>query len=503
MSIEQTIAKARATIALFKDEDGGGEGDDGGGVDDENRDAGGRFSGASSSADAAGGGGKGGKGGKDKGGGGKGPKLKKPSATPLQSPGSHLNPAPSGMRKPGTVAPTGKDAAPAPAPSPSSPQDAPQPPIMRPSPFPAPGQPPPRRLPHVKPRPAAAPKVDVVRLAKSTLGRVRLARALDQAAVSTFVMKAALGKDYNPEQSRDEGGRFGSGGGGAQPAPTRPAAAAPETSRPDGKPYYQPPPEIGDANHPNARAEPPTRGSDYQEGTRTDPKMWEQYEPGGNHFYSGDDEAPQTDHAWPTARGDASKADELIGHIGGKMVNGPDYRQLATDTVRQVAQDNPLAHWVLEAHPLPTLTVSPIQGSDRANGTYSDQYKEIRINATQLDPKTFKQIEGSFKMGESWSLNAGARTPEERAQGTFLHELGHHVATAPGVRDVMLDAWNKREASGAYAAASQYARTNADEYFAESWTAYNRDRDGFKEHDFAGHEMIERSLAVLERMRPG
>lgn len=278
-------------------------------------------------------------------------------------------------------------------------------------------------------------------------------------------------------------------------------AEQPASTRPDGKPFYKPPPEPGAADHPWQREAPPVQAADYQEGTRTDPKMWEQDEPGGRYFYSGGDEPAYTAHEWPTPKTDP-ELDRLVpgvSRLNGEAVGGQQ-ELTALRAVDDTAKEYPVAHWALEAHPLTDLRIGPFPTElARVGGAYDLDQKSLSLNSS---PIRAVSAGPPFKMGESWTVGSGARTADEAMRGVFLHEQGHHITTAPGVAAIAKEGWDTRARSLQDAAVSQYAKSDADEYFAESWAAYNVDREGLRDFDPNAHTMVERSLAVLERMSP-
>ena len=245
--------------------------------------------------------------------------------------------------------------------------------------------------------------------------------------------RRSIAKDWDEDaHPRGDDGRFGAGGGAAD----KPAG---RETRDDGKAYYRPPPAVGAPDHPNQRDAAPTKGPDYREGTRTDPKMWEQDKPGGPHFYSGGDEHHEKPHEWPTAKGDPKDADKLVGSIRA----GTAYKEMASQTLRNVAAAHPVAAWAMEAHPPPELRMTPIAGNFQAGGQYNHVTGQIHVNTNMLDKGGSDR---PFKMGDSWSVASDAKTPEARAAGVFLHEYGHHLSSAPGVEKIMTDGWTPRRA---------------------------------------------------------
>jgi hypothetical protein len=319
--------------------------------------------------------------------------------------------------------------------------------------------------------------------------------------------------DFEAKHPRGEGGRFGTGGSGAsamdqlRAARARAAARATEAAaraaaeagsdkiRPDGKPYWTEPlpAKPGDPGHPYFRREVPALDpATYVPRTRTDPKMWEDVG-GGEFMYSGADEPEVKRHAWPSM--------SLTPHAVLNRIAIHGDKPTGAMAVLDVANRFPVAGWVLEAHPLQKLGVGDfVSESTGAAMTATGGIYNLRTGEMLLNTESLGRAPApSFKFGHgNWTVFGDAHGDREQAAATILHETGHHIETVPGVDEVVEAGWRSRSRDSA----SDYGRTNKHEYFAESWSAYNRDAAGLADHDRNGFDMVERALSKLERQGP-
>jgi hypothetical protein len=304
-------------------------------------------------------------------------------------------------------------------------------------------------------------------------------------------------KDFNPDQPRADNGQFGSGGGGA------------DDKRSDGKAKYRDPSTIpfGSKDHPNVRDEKPqlsTSSPDYKPGTRTDPAMWEHTQQTNDYSYLGQDHTPV--HEWPAPKYDTElESDKFIQKVDGDTgKNALAAVKASTDCCKAY----PTAQWMLEQHPLPMLfgadTVVAGARADHVNGVYehvrrwrADGTSEVLHEESRVGLSIKSTFDRSRQVNPGVTMSSGQKPGEDRAKIVFLHEIGHHLSTAPGVEKHMQEGWDKRVKSDR--GVTEYAKTNADEYFAETWAAYNMDALGLAERDYDGFTMIERSLATLEK----
>jgi len=122
-----------------------------------------------------------------------------------------------------------------------------------------------------------------------------------------------------------------------------------------------------------------------------------------------------------------------------------------------------------------------IPGHDTANGVYYSHYKRI---ALKVDAHPHVDVNMSYRTGQ-WSISKSTRDIVE----TFRHELGHHVhmtamskraqAEWVSVYDEMLKRSKSRWSSESiHQSISEYAATNKEELFAESFTMYGHRQYG-------------------------
>lgn len=120
----------------------------------------------------------------------------------------------------------------------------------------------------------------------------------------------------------------------------------------------------------------------------------------------------------------------------------------------------------------------------------------------------------SVKTAEGFTKSIRGVTATERVQGNFIHELGHHVemgahARNEGIKELVDNAYERlglTDETRAMVLAgdrqspaiSRYAATNPREYFAESFQAYMQHPEALKAHDPDGHTMVSQ---VLHRLK--
>ncbi len=94
------------------------------------------------------------------------------------------------------------------------------------------------------------------------------------------------------------------------------------------------------------------------------------------------------------------------------------------------------------------------------------------------------------------SVSEAGRTLTEAMQRSLYHELGHHVlrAAGPGAEQQAKNLFRSRRATPV----SIRARTDAVEYFSESFSAY-RFEDSFADRDPEGYHMVEAILGLVEK----
>ena len=173
-------------------------------------------------------------------------------------------------------------------------------------------------------------------------------------------------------------------------------------------------------------------------------------------------------------------------------------------------QEHPSVHAMLERHPLQELAFARI--SARATYIAGASYdvrttrnivsgevtaREVRVvmNTAVKDEKDVTNPKYGVPLdpGKTLTVSRASSSFEESRQISLMHELGHHLQEAPGVSEHVDRGWDNRP-KGFGGAISEYATKNRDEYFAESFAAYQYHNEALKEHDPNGHRMIENSL---------
>jgi SPP1 gp7 family putative phage head morphogenesis protein len=288
--------------------------------------------------------------------------------------------------------------------------------------------------------------------------------------------------DFDPDQPRDEHGRFGSGGfGGATKGRATPFG---RVTTKGGQP--------GKAPEPARTLEPgdlPWRG-----------------EPG-----------------WTPGSGELSRENF-------RRFEGSEGAALQPDDIVDGFRHEGVAAWLKDPENRPSLSVHQVfsdgtQDAQSTRGYYQNDREtpmgDIVINSNNAE---LREAEKGLPYGQTWSMSARALgvSNRESAQTTFAHEFGHHLEMSGRVERLNpTPAEEKRAATAREAAAivdaayartgigetisrisvlqgdtkspavSRYALSNPHEYFAESFACYIVDRKGLKEHDFNGYRMVQ------------
>ena len=100
-----------------------------------------------------------------------------------------------------------------------------------------------------------------------------------------------------------------------------------------------------------------------------------------------------------------------------------------------------------------------------------------------------------WQPGQSWSVSSSATTQREAERATLRHEIGHHIHlgdSSKAVNTIVAAAFAKAKKASRFI--TQYAKSNADEYFAESYVAYYLRRSDLRQQDPNGYMMVEAVL---------
>lgn len=97
-----------------------------------------------------------------------------------------------------------------------------------------------------------------------------------------------------------------------------------------------------------------------------------------------------------------------------------------------------------------------------------------------------------FAPGKMWSMSFGQASHSEAVTATVVHEYSHRVCYQQDHRNnpEFLAAFKEAKSQGK--TISQYARTNKDEYFAETSTAYHLNPDVLRGHDPGGYNYMKK-----------
>jgi hypothetical protein len=215
--------------------------------------------------------------------------------------------------------------------------------------------------------------------------------------------------------------------------------------------------------------------------------------------------------AWARAKGPAP------------MQEGTHFRELFTKGVTKGAVHaiqaalvrNPLAKAALEAHPLGVLTIRNVAPNLEADGVaarYQPRADGRGALIVQTEPKSLHKL-GRGVIGsdvphgygrpdqQPYSVSTLAPTHREYIERNAVHEFGHHFHGGDEKRDgynpeidrVVKEAFEKAKP------VTEYAKTNREEYFAETFAAHTYHPAELKERDPVGHAMVEKVLKMRAR----
>jgi hypothetical protein len=229
-----------------------------------------------------------------------------------------------------------------------------------------------------------------------------------------------------------------------------------------------------------------------------------------------------------------------------KSVDVEEGSRFDAPTIMQGIKHPGVAEWLTEPANQPSLSIQKKwDGQGNAEGMYRPSIGKIHVDPS-AQPKYLTEVP---KWGETWRVadrravqareklpaqlrKLGEETPRDAAerkelvQGTFVHELGHHIAMNGrakfmGVDEEIvkpayarlsltkggppLDKFEKadiRSGKIKSPAISRYAATDHDEYFAESFHAYVTDPKALMRHDQNGYDMVVQTLRRMKIEKP-
>jgi SPP1 gp7 family putative phage head morphogenesis protein len=153
----------------------------------------------------------------------------------------------------------------------------------------------------------------------------------------------------------------------------------------------------------------------------------------------------------------------------------------------------------LNKHPIEHMTIGvPHPTRADVGGWYNQATGRLGVSA--IPPEIRQKLKpGIFSVAES------ARTEDEAAKMVFAHEWGHHIfmnldeAKMDVVIPFVRQTWNGRTPNWI----SNYAGTDPDEYFAESYVAHQYRPTYLKRRDPDGYAMVEKVLALYKKATGG
>ena len=204
----------------------------------------------------------------------------------------------------------------------------------------------------------------------------------------------------------------------------------------------------------------------------------------------------------------------------GAPLNREMFRRFATmgrtdvtprDVIAGVKHDG-VASWLSDRANQPNFILGMPPGTSKeVGGFYHPSDTLIHVRADSPIPSDAKPWGDTFTVS---ARSAGLLPMNDRKlalmQGSFTHELGHHVHLGPTslpnvhAQDLVRNAYNARfSGSGVSArdvlggakdvknpAISRYAAASPQEYFAENFHAYLAHNDELRQHDPIGHKMV-------------
>jgi hypothetical protein len=171
------------------------------------------------------------------------------------------------------------------------------------------------------------------------------------------------------------------------------------------------------------------------------------------------------------------------------------------DSVKKMTSNirDPQVLEALRQMPLSEVRVGKIAGQGLAFGICSASGK-IQIDhdlhdsyyggvgMDKWDPAARNPLKGERK---EWSTTVVCASKDEMRELTFAHELGHHVHFATwSYSDPIVKKAYENAMATVRGPVTEYAHTDHQEYFAESFALYNRDPAKLKRADPIGHKMV-------------
>jgi SPP1 gp7 family putative phage head morphogenesis protein len=154
---------------------------------------------------------------------------------------------------------------------------------------------------------------------------------------------------------------------------------------------------------------------------------------------------------------------------------------------------------ILRANPATELRMgSTLAEGKNYSGMYDQPTDTIFIKADHAIEE-FPSFRGKFRPGKSWSVAVAQANPEAAAAASLTHEIAHriqHQAKGSAVNLEVAKAFRNGKAIGN--PITNYAKTNSQEYFAETYSAYRYYPDALLRHDPLGYQMIVNVLRILE-----
>jgi SPP1 gp7 family putative phage head morphogenesis protein len=165
-------------------------------------------------------------------------------------------------------------------------------------------------------------------------------------------------------------------------------------------------------------------------------------------------------------------------------------------TDRIIAALNPADADIIRANPPAKLIVSEgrVEGKNY-QGMYEQTEDIVRIRADHI-LEEFPSFVGKFRPGKSWSVANAQATAEAAATASLTHELAHRIMHLAKGSEVALEI-AKAFANGKGKYITNYAKTNSQEYFAETYSAYRYHPEALRKFDPVGYQMVVNVLQLL------
>jgi hypothetical protein len=155
---------------------------------------------------------------------------------------------------------------------------------------------------------------------------------------------------------------------------------------------------------------------------------------------------------------------------------------------------------ILRANPAKLrVGLGEIAGSESKHfqGFYDQPTDTLHVKADH-SLEEFPLDRGKFRPGKSWSVANAQATQTEAATASLTHEIAHriqHQAKGSAVNLEIAKAFRNGKAVGN--PITEYAATNSQEYFAETYSAYRYHPDALLRHDPLGYQMVVNVLRLL------